>query len=852
MPRKIDTAVIEYVPDFSAFARDTDRTLGTIFDGIERTAERSAEDVEASFKDIEREIEEVFREIARSGEVDMEQLGAVADRVANEVSDDFQRSGETSERAFDELQRSANRNFNQIEREARSTSTKTGGHFNIAALGAGAALIGIGAAATAGLGALTAMGLSSAASLEQTKISFDSLLGSAAEGDRVFKQLQAFAAATPFEFPEIADAAKRFLAFNESVGLTDAGLQDYLTTVGNVISVTGGGAEAFGRINLAIGQIGSASKITLDNLNQIADAIPGFSPIAAIAKGLGVSTAEAMKQVSAGSVGAAEGVQFLLAGMQQFPGAAGAMEKQAQTLMGVFSTFKDVVGQTLAEAFAPAIPAIKDTLAQLTPLVGDALGELAPALGSLVTSILPLIGDLIGGLVPILTPVLDGLAEAFKAIGPVLKPLGQALGAVVHGLDPLWPVIGKVVDALGQSLTPVIAALAPILLDLATPIAEILLALIPLLPPIAELIRLVLLLVEPLLLAVSAFISWLSIEALVPLVKAIAFVLMLILRPISELAEALERIDWNAVGDAIGGAFSDAWDAVSEFFIGLGRWFRDLPKNITAFIQSLPGLFVAQIQRTFDFAMHAIGVGIGLMIFSFTQLPGMILTALLPLPGFLTDLFMDTMSHAISIVSSGFTSLLDMAINFVPRTIATIQLLGPMLWNLLTGIFGRGTDIVGDKISQIVEFVRSIPRRIGDFAMAIGQSIVNFFKSFLNRAIDGLNSGIASVDAIIPGSLPRIPRLAHGGIAFGPAMIGEDSSTTPEAAIPLGDARAMAMLKDAFGGGAEVIFQPGSIVVNIAGTVTPQQAQAIGQNVGEGISNVLTQNGIRTAVRMAA
>lgn len=852
MPRKIDTAVIEYVPDFSSFERESGRQLGSIFSGIEQTARKSATTVENSFQDIEREIEQVFNDIARSGEVDMGRLTAVADRTANEIGNDFQRGGEEAERSFDELQHAAKRNFDQIERQARSTSTDTGKHFNVAALGAGAALLGVGAAAAAGLGALATMGLTSAASLEQTKISFDSLLGSAAEGDRVFKQLQAFAAATPFEFPEIADAAKRFLAFHNSVGLTASGLQDYLTTVGNVISVTGGGAEAFGRINLAIGQIGSASKITLDNLNQIADAIPGFSPIAAIAKGLGVSTADAMAQVSAGTVGAAQGVQFLLAGMQQFPGAAGAMEKQSQTLMGVFSTFKDVVGQTLAQAFAPAIPAIKDTLAQLTPLVGEALGQLAPALGGLITSVLPIIGDLIGGIVPILTPVLDGLAQAFKAIGPVLKPLGLAIGAVVNGLAPLWPVIGKVVDALGQALTPVIAALAPILLDIALPLADILIALIPILPPLAELLRIVLLLIEPLILAASQFLQWLSIKALIPLVKLLAEGITLILLPISQFAEWLDRIDWGAVSKAIGGAFTKAWDAVSTFFVGIGRWFANLPGEIIAFIKSLPSEFVRILSEAMDRGLQAIGIGIGLIIFAIRDLPGMALDALIKFGPMVLTFFADTWTSVFTATTTWIGDMVREAIALPGKVIQALLVLGPMIGTLFTNAFSNGEGIVRRTIENIIEFVRSIPRRIGDFALTIGTSIVNFIKTFLNRAIDGVNSGIAKVDAIIPGDLPRIPRLAHGGIAMGPALIGEDSRTTPEAAIPLGDARAMQMLRDGLGqGGSTITFAQGSIQVNITGNVSAEQAKNIGENIGSGIANVLAQNNIRTAVRTA-
>src|SRR5262245_24380237 len=102
-----------------------------------------------------------------------------------------------------------------------------------------------GGAATLGAGLVAAggFGLKAAADLEQTRISFDSLTGSAQAGGQTMADLQKFAAATPFEFPQVADAGKRFLAFSKSVGMSRDQMIPFLTTIGDVASVTGGGAE---------------------------------------------------------------------------------------------------------------------------------------------------------------------------------------------------------------------------------------------------------------------------------------------------------------------------------------------------------------------------------------------------------------------------------------------------------------------------------------------------------------------------------------------------------------------------------------------------------------------------------
>lgn len=59
------------------------------------------------------------------------------------------------------------------------------------------------------LTALAAVGLKSSASMEQTNIAFKTLYGSAEEANKVLNNLADFAAKTPFEFPELADAARK-------------------------------------------------------------------------------------------------------------------------------------------------------------------------------------------------------------------------------------------------------------------------------------------------------------------------------------------------------------------------------------------------------------------------------------------------------------------------------------------------------------------------------------------------------------------------------------------------------------------------------------------------------------------
>jgi hypothetical protein len=73
------------------------------------------------------------------------------------------------------------------------------------------ALAGGAAAAGAGIKAVTA-----AADFEQTKVAFTTLIGDAAKAEATLGKLRELGAQTPFEFPELADAGRKLIAFGES------------------------------------------------------------------------------------------------------------------------------------------------------------------------------------------------------------------------------------------------------------------------------------------------------------------------------------------------------------------------------------------------------------------------------------------------------------------------------------------------------------------------------------------------------------------------------------------------------------------------------------------------------------
>lgn len=491
-------------------------------------------DIDSAMRQVTQSIERAFAGVERSS------VEAAGDMAAS-----FQRSGERVEGALEEVSTQARVSMSQVSASATaagaSMSAKLGGALALVKT----ALVGVGIAAGAGLVAMTGFGLKSAASLEQVTIGMTALLGSTQEATKFLTELQQFAATTPFEFAGVADASRRILAFGSAIGITREEVIPTLTVIGNLVSVLGGTQESIDSVVRALGQMSSKGKISQEELLQLAEALPGFNANAAIASQLGLSVAETMEKITAGEVDATTGINALLAGMAQFPGAAGAMAAQSQSLLGVFSTFRDTVSIALTNAFQPAIPAVKGALAELTPILGEAIGELAPSLGAGLSALLPILGKLIKAIVPILTPILDALGPVLDALGPALQPLGEAIGQVVVALTPVLPVVAEFIAVLAQLAVPILLILAKVL-GLLTPLLEFM------------------------------------------------------ARAIHEVSRALGMIDWGLVGDAIANFAAVAWTKIKEFFSFVDKAFTEFPENVRIVFEYVRGIIVGKLEEVRD------------------------------------------------------------------------------------------------------------------------------------------------------------------------------------------------------------------------------------------------------------
>jgi len=243
-----------------------------------------------------------------------------------------------------------------------------------AAAGLGAVLAG--AVATAGIGKVVSSAIGRAVSDEQLQVSFDVLVGDAIQARETIESLRQLGAETPFEFPELAEAGKKLIAFGEGAD----SVTDTLRRIGDISS----GIQApIGDIAEIYGKARVQGRLFAEDINQLTGR--GIPVIQEFARQLGVTDAEVKSMASAGQISFANLEQAfvsLTSGSGKF---GGMMARQSRTVGGLWSTLQDTVGEVLLELGQPINDALRPLLDEAIERTG-ALRGAAAGIGSAVAA----------------------------------------------------------------------------------------------------------------------------------------------------------------------------------------------------------------------------------------------------------------------------------------------------------------------------------------------------------------------------------------------------------------------------------------------------------------------------------
>ncbi len=312
-------------------------------------------------------------------------------------------------------------------------------------VGVGAALAGGAAAMGVGVKAVNA-----AADFEQTKVAFATLIGDAGKAEQTLAKLRELGAETPFEFPELADAGRKLIAFGESADSVPETLRRIGDVSAGVQAPVNEIAELYGKARVQ-------GRLFAEDINQLTGR--GIPIIQELAKQFGVSDSEVKKLVESGKVGFPNIERAFIDMTSQGGKFAGMMEAQSKTTSGLFSTLKDTINEVFLTLGTPINDAIRPLVEQAIGLV-QKLTPLAAEAGKRVKeAVMFVIAAFKSG--QLLDLVTSGLKLAF-AVG---------VNALVNGfrtaIEFFWNLLtdGAMWKSLGTTLLGLVAGFGAALLN---------------------------------------------------------------------------------------------------------------------------------------------------------------------------------------------------------------------------------------------------------------------------------------------------------------------------------------------------------------------------------------------------
>lgn len=363
-------------------------------------------------------------------------------RLRDELSrplENVQREVRQTDRAVEGLDRSSHRaatgGIARLDRAVRAIDGPTGRLTrSLASLAKAAAVAG-----AAGAVAITAFGVRSASQIEQTRIAFDGLLGSATAGKKLFESLQALNLRTPFEFGDVSSGARQLLGFGFDLGQ----IIPIMEAATNAAAGLGQGGEGLNRILLNLGQIRARGAVMGQELRDFATM--GFPAYEIVADILGVTREQVQALGDDARVSSDKFIAAVIAQQGPLARFGGMAEAQMNSLAGQWSNLKDTFSFGLAEAASPLVDSIKGVMPELQTTLGQVLQTAGPAFFGFL-------GSALEALVDVLPELGGSLVELFDSLGPVMPDVVDAIVGLVGLLPSFARLLGNVAPVLNDLL----------------------------------------------------------------------------------------------------------------------------------------------------------------------------------------------------------------------------------------------------------------------------------------------------------------------------------------------------------------------------------------------------------------
>lgn len=510
---------------------------------------------------------------------------------------------QSGSRQIEESARQADESLSDVDKSASKSSSGFGKFGAAAGAVGGLVSSGIGMAVDA-IGDLTGDIIEASDSADKFKSTLNFAGLDTGTIDALTASTQTYADQTVYSISDIRNVTAQLAANGVQ------GFDKLAEAAGNLNAVAGGNAETFSSVGMVLTQTAGAGKLTTENWNQLADAIPGASGKLqeAMLKN-GAYTGNFRDAMEKGEISADEFNQAIMdLGMTDAAKEAatststieGAMGNLEASVVGVGTTILDQFKGPLTSGISMLAQGISGLSGVFTGLV-QTIGPILSQIGTTFqTAFQPVVEIVQSQLLPALQPLMSALQNLGNAIMPIITAAIQTIA----------PVLSTLVSNIGQTMSVIATAVTPVINNIASLIQAVL-------PAIQ-----------------SAFQIWGTyiqgvINAVFPFIQTVVTSVMNVVNAIISTVLAAINGDWSGVWEGIQNIVSSVWNGIQSIVSGA---INAVSGVISSVLSGISGIFSSvwngingAVRSAWSGITSAVSSGVSSMMNFITSIPSRIM-----------------------------------------------------------------------------------------------------------------------------------------------------------------------------------------------------------------------------------
>lgn len=510
---------------------------------------------------------------------------------------------QSGSRQIEESARQADESLGDVDKSASKSSSGLGKFGAAAGAVGGLVSSGIGMAVDA-IGDLTGDIIEASDSADKFKSTLNFAGLDTGTIDALTASTQTYADQTVYSISDIRNVTAQLAANGVQ------GFDKLAEAAGNLNAVAGGNAETFSSVGMVLTQTAGAGKLTTENWNQLADAIPGASGKLqeAMLKN-GAYTGNFRDAMEKGEISADEFNQAIMdLGMTDAAKEAatststieGAMGNLEASVVGVGTTILDQFKGPLTSGISMLAQGISGLSGVFTGLV-QTIGPILSQIGTTFqTAFQPVVEIVQSQLLPALQPLMSALQNLGSAIMPI----------IMTAIQTIAPVLTTVVSNIVQTMSVIATAVTPVINNIAALIQAVL-------PAIQ-----------------SAFQIWGTyiqgvINAVFPFIQTVVTSVMNVINAIITTVLAAINGDWSGVWEGIKNIVSSVWNGIQSIVSGA---INAVSGIISSVLNGISGIFSSvwngikgAVSSAWSGITSAVSSGVSSMMNFITSIPSRIM-----------------------------------------------------------------------------------------------------------------------------------------------------------------------------------------------------------------------------------